>query len=587
MWRYTDHNRGAADQTNTEAFNKEISEHVAKKTNEYPGGATMPDLADSHCEDMTKLIEAASSAGADMTALEAVAEYMVTVYEDTRNVKYRRGFPLETTYGVPGGNGKTHYQLVVNCTDLLPEEQDGMGMRAKGPQVTVGPFREEPKTAISYLGHLMSAIRRLHNLPEGAPVLHCGQTQLRWYADKVAELHLTFEKGEYAITALATSLVHLPLHSVPLGADDFQVTDVCIPRVRVFNPRQTRTGNAERQLHIVSKQLRGHTTKDLGKRLRTMGSIESAIKGARGLPAYMEKITNSIRLVAVTEEAANDIESKILTFPGLSEYAVLRIRPSLANRNEDETEAGQGEDGEHLKPLPATTVRPGTGPEKLETYLRTRITRSGNLFTGLASEAAYEWLGKQERRTVRFLLPSKNRFYLLQHSDFSRTGDKFKGKRREATPAAWGTGQTEAVVQALEQKLTSQCANVVKGGAAGDAEILRTVEKLEDACKNGFKETVQATNQVPDKVDEVNSSVIDLTDKTRTFNTKHIGIAGEILESFSNSNKALAKLLKNHHTPEPTKKVLRRPREVTSDSEASMEIDEATRTELRRLQKAR
>ncbi|KAK3266193.1 hypothetical protein CYMTET_25165 [Cymbomonas tetramitiformis] len=216
-----DHSRGAADQANTEEFNKEISEHVARKTNAYPGGATMPDLSDSHGEDMTKLIEAAGAAGADMTALEAVAEYMAT------------------------------HGLVVNCTDLLPEEQDGMGMHARGPQVTVGPFREEPKTAILYIGHLESAIRHFHNLPEGTPVLRCGQTQLRWYADKVAEFHLTFEKSEYAITALATSLVHLPLHCVPLGSDDFQLTDVCIPRVRVFHPRQTRTGNAERQLHVI------------------------------------------------------------------------------------------------------------------------------------------------------------------------------------------------------------------------------------------------------------------------------------------------------------------------------------------------
>ncbi|KAK3261298.1 hypothetical protein CYMTET_29788 [Cymbomonas tetramitiformis] len=52
----------------------------------------------------------------------------------------------------------------------------------------------------------------------------------------------------------------------------------------------------------------------------------------------MEKITNSIRLVAVTEEADNNIESKALAFPGLTEYSVQRIRPSLTNRNEDETE---------------------------------------------------------------------------------------------------------------------------------------------------------------------------------------------------------------------------------------------------------
>ncbi|KAK3251355.1 hypothetical protein CYMTET_39305 [Cymbomonas tetramitiformis] len=301
-----DHSRGTADQANTEEFNKKISEHVARKTNAYPGGATMPDLSDSHGEDMTKLIEAAGAAGADMTALEAVAEYMATVNEDETEI------------------------IVVD----------------KGSSINVA----------TDLPDLVRAIRELF------------------------------------------------------------------------------------------------------------------------------------------------------------------------------TQAGLGEEAK-----------------------------------------------------IAFT-------YLLQHSDFSRTGDKFKGKRRQAAPSAWGTGQTEAVVQALEGKLASQWANVVKGGSTGDEEILKlrnAVEKLEDTCKHGFKESVQATNQVSTKVDGVNASVIDLTEETRTFNAKHLGIASDILESFSNSNKALAKLLKGHHTPEPTKKVLRRPREATSDSEASMEIDEGTRDELRRLQRAR
>ncbi|KAK3271465.1 hypothetical protein CYMTET_20185 [Cymbomonas tetramitiformis] len=100
----------------------------------------------------------------------------------------------------------------------------------------------------------------------------------------------------------------------------------------------------------------------------------------------MEKHTNSIRLVAVTEEAADNIESKVLAFPGLKEYSVQRIRPSLTNRGEDETEvivvdkentinlatdlpdlvsaireiftqAGLGKAAEHLKQLPATTAK--------------------------------------------------------------------------------------------------------------------------------------------------------------------------------------------------------------------------------------
>ncbi|KAK3289677.1 hypothetical protein CYMTET_2902 [Cymbomonas tetramitiformis] len=618
--RFMEHERGSADQANTEEFIKEIRAQSAKRTDGYPGGATMPELCDTHGEDMKKLIEAAGAADADMTALEAVAEYMATVYEDARNVKYQRGFPLETIYGLPAGHGRTRYQLVVNCTDLTSEEQDEVGMHKKGPQVTVGPFREEPKAAKQYIGHLESAIRHFHDLPDTAPVLCSGKTQLRWYADKIAEFHLTFEKSEYAITALATSLAHLPLHCVPLGADDFQAADVCIPRVRVFHPRQTRTGNAERQLHIISEELRGHTTKDLEKQLRSMPSVESAIKGARGLPAYMEKHTNSIRLVAVTEEAADNIESKVLAFPGLGEYTVQRIRPSLTNRGEDETEvivvdkgstinlaadlpnlvaaiqevftqAGLGEAAEHLKPLPATTVRPGTDPAKPETYMRVRITKSGNLFTGLASEAAYEWLGKQDRRTVRLSLPNKSRSYLLQHSDFSRTGDKFKGRRGRAAPPAAGAQQTEDIVQALESKLSNQWAKVAKGGAGDEAinELRKAVEKLEGTCKSGFTDNVEATNKVSSKVDEVKDSVIDLTEENREFQKQHLGISSEILKSFSNSNNALAKLLKGQRTPEPAKKNLRRPREASepSDSEGGMEIDEETLSEFRRLQKAR
>eukprot|EP00854_Cymbomonas_tetramitiformis_P024201 gene24201-29392_t len=520
-WRHTDQSRGANDQSNSDNFNEEVKQHAWKETGKYPRGATMHGLEDSHSEDMARLLEATGKDTADMTALEAVAEYMATIYEDTRELNYQRGIPLETIYGTVGSHGKAHYSLVVNCTDLQPDEQNGLGMHAKEPQVTVGPFREDPKAAVDYLGQLTAAVRHFHAMPENAPVLHPGQqTRLRWYADKVADVHLTFAKNEYALTVLATSLVHIPLHCVPLGADNFKVTDRCIPRARVYNPRQTRTGNDERQLHIISESLRGQTTRDLEKQLREMGCVESAIKGARGQPAYMEGTTNSIRLVAVTQEAADSIEAKVTAFLGLTVYTMQRIRPSTTSRNEDETElvvvdngntidltsdlpAGLGADSDHLKELQPTTVRPGTDPAKLDTYLRTRITRKGTLFTGLASEAAYEWLGKQERRMVRFKIPNKNRVYLLQHSDFSRTGDKFAGKRREAAPAAWGTDQTEAVVvQALESELSSQWANVVKGNAAGDREILRlrnAVAKLEETCKNGFKDTVTATHEVSAK----------------------------------------------------------------------------------------
>eukprot|EP00854_Cymbomonas_tetramitiformis_P024425 gene24425-29699_t len=189
----------------------------------------------------------------------------------------------------------------------------------------------------------------------------------------------------------------------------------------------------------------------------------------------MEKITNSIRLVAVTEEAADNIESKALAFPGLTEYSVQRIRPSLMNRNEDETEIIVVDKG--------SSINVATDLPDLVSAIREIFTQAG--------------LGEE-------------------------------GEHLKQLPAT----TTEAVVQALEDKLTCQWANVVKGGAAGDEEILKlrnAVEKLEDTCKNGFTESVQATNQVSSKVDGVNASVIDLTEETRSFNTKHLGIASDIL----------------------------------------------------------
>ncbi|KAK3280315.1 hypothetical protein CYMTET_11836 [Cymbomonas tetramitiformis] len=185
-----------------------------------------------------------------------------------------------------------------------------------------------------------------------------------------------------------------------------------------------------------------------------MAFIESAIKGARGLPAYMEKLTNSIRLVTVTEEAANNIESKALAFPGLKEYSIQRIRPSLTNRGEDETEVIVVDKG--------NSISLATDLPDLVSAIQEIFTQAG---LGEAAEHLKQLPATTDRRTVRFSLPRKNRFYLLQHSDFSRTGDRFKGRRRQAAPSAVGARQTEDIVQALESKW----ANIVKGGAGDEA----------------------------------------------------------------------------------------------------------------------
>ncbi|KAK3285085.1 hypothetical protein CYMTET_7293 [Cymbomonas tetramitiformis] len=272
-----------------------VRHHKPKGTQDYAGGATIPDLTDTHAEDMAQLLEASKQEKADMTALEAVGEYLA-MYEDTRGLPQHRGFPLETPYGAPAGNGKVQYELVSNCTDLKPEEQNELGMPLTGPQITVGPFTEEHQAeVVEYLGHLQAAVRSLHGLGHEEPVLHQQEgVRPRWYADKVAELHIIFACSEYALTTLTTSLVHIPIRCVPLGADTFKLQEQCIPRVRVFNPTQSRGGNEERPLHIISEALRGQTTRELERRLQEMGCIESAIKGERARSTLRERETNSI-----------------------------------------------------------------------------------------------------------------------------------------------------------------------------------------------------------------------------------------------------------------------------------------------------
>ncbi|KAK3256367.1 hypothetical protein CYMTET_34496 [Cymbomonas tetramitiformis] len=141
--------------------------------------------------------------------------------------------------------------------------------------------------------------------------------------------------------------------------------------------------------------------------------------------------------------------------------------------------------------LGATTARPGTDTTKLGTYLRTRATKTGTLFIASASETAYNWLGKKENRGARFKLTSKNRYFTVQQSDFSRTGDRYNGKRREQK--TWGEAQTDTVVQALEAKLTGSWAKVAGGSNDNESELIAlrgAVEKLEGACNKGFSDNV-------------------------------------------------------------------------------------------------
>eukprot|EP00854_Cymbomonas_tetramitiformis_P004318 gene4318-5314_t len=68
--------------------------------------------------------------------------------------------------------------------------------------------------------------------------------------------------------------------------------------------------------------------------------------------------------------------------------------------------------------------------------------------------------------------------------------------------------------------------------------------------KNRFSDNVAATKEVGKKVEVVNQSVIDLTEETKQYHEIHTGISEDILKSFGNANRALAKLLTDKATPE-------------------------------------
>ncbi|KAK3284698.1 hypothetical protein CYMTET_7666 [Cymbomonas tetramitiformis] len=202
---------------------------------------------------------------------------------------------------------------------------------------------------------------------------------------------------------MSTTLAHLPIYCGKLGADNIADSERAIPRVRIAGGGD-RGGAEERQLCITSSELKGRTLQSLENELVSMGIIEAAMKGfwEDSVPAATE--LNNLRLVAASEQAAQQLETGAIKIPSLTEYGAQRIPTNRATQHLFATEVvivdydrsisyefdadflvnsinerltnELGED-QHLLPWPPSYTKPATDDSVPTSYLRVRQLKRG------------------------------------------------------------------------------------------------------------------------------------------------------------------------------------------------------------------
>ncbi|KAK3285533.1 hypothetical protein CYMTET_6869 [Cymbomonas tetramitiformis] len=291
-----------------------------------------------------------------------------------------------------------------------------------------------------------------------------------------------------------------------------------------------------------------------------MGIIEAAMKGSweDSVPAAAE--LNNLRLVAASEKAAQQLETGAIKIPSLTEYGVQRIPTNRAIQHLFATEVvivdydrsisyeldadflvnsinerltnELGED-QHLLPWPPSYTKPATDDSVPASYLRVRKLKRGQIFSAVASEKAYNWIGGQPEKRFNIKVEHLGMRFECQHSDFSRTGKYAKGT---GEGGRGGTVQPSAqsaddVVQALESRLAS-FASVAKTNSKTEEEIgaLReVVERLETATVKGFEDAVKSVERVGD-------GVIDLTEKSKGFSELQLELQQKMVENLVKLN---------------------------------------------------
>ncbi|KAK3275391.1 hypothetical protein CYMTET_16478 [Cymbomonas tetramitiformis] len=291
-----------------------------------------------------------------------------------------------------------------------------------------------------------------------------------------------------------------------------------------------------------------------------MKIIEAAMKGSWEDSAPAATALNNLRIVAASEKAAQQLETGAIKIPSLTEYGVQRIPTNRAIQHLFATEVvivdydrsinyefdadflgnsinelltnELGED-QHLLPWPPSYTKPATDDSIPASYLRVRKLKRGQIFSAVASEKAYDWIGGQPEKRFNIKVEHLGMRFECQHSDFSRTGKYAKGKGeggREGTVPPIAQSADE-VVQALENRLAS-FANVAKTDSKTEEEIgaLReVVERLETATVKGFKDTVKSVERVGD-------GVIDLTEKSKGFSELQLELQQKMVENLVKLN---------------------------------------------------
>ncbi|KAK3236274.1 hypothetical protein CYMTET_53576 [Cymbomonas tetramitiformis] len=503
--------------------------------------------------------------------------------------KWAKGYPLETPHGTLDEAGHIRYSLLKNCTTIDGKNLDENGFLANDFHITVGPMRVPPQQAIEFLGHMEAVLRGLHREHQDRHIIsRQSPPRPRFHSGRVAALDIKFTKTEYATTVLATTLPLLPVNCFPIGGDLFTQDEPVFPRVRIYDVA-TRGGSESRMLHVLSDELKGKSITDLEENLLEVEGLESAQKGHRLQQRVASITANWLKLVAVSEEAAQKIETGTVRIPGINDYEVQRVAlikdvDKLAETEvvvvdtgsvidpEFDTEAlvravdevfntALGE-YEHLLPHLAVPSYPATDKKDVASFARLRQLYKGRLFYFIASEEAYRWLTAQEGSQAKVTVEHKGMYFYLRPSDYSRNGKRGRGRQQRPV----GITRDDTVVQALEAKLGTfaeavKAATASRGGElGGDTEsaiqdLGRQVNVLSDKVEKGFKDTVDNVKKVNASVDNVDKGVnkiIDLTGNVLKRQDAHLELAENQNKVATAMLQNLIKLNSSAGTPTPT-----------------------------------
>ncbi|KAK3273997.1 hypothetical protein CYMTET_17795 [Cymbomonas tetramitiformis] len=305
---------------------------------------------------------------------------------------------------------------------------------------------------------------------------------------------------------MSTTLAHLPIYCGKLGADNIADNERAIPRVRIAGGGGDRGGAEERQLCITSSDLKGRTLQSLEDELRI-------------------STNRAIQHLFATEVVIVDYDRSI-NYEFDADFLVNSINELLTNE--------LGED-QHLLPWPPSYTKPATDDSVPASYLRVRKLKRGQIFSAVASEKAYSWIGGQPEKRFNVKVEHLGMRFECQHSDFSRTGKYAKGTGESGRGGTLPPSAQSAddVVQALESRLAS-FAGVTKTDSKTEEEIraLReVVERLETATVKGFEDTVRSVERVGD-------GVIDLTEKSKGFSETQLELQQKMVENLIKLNSA-------------------------------------------------